>query len=150
MKTLYDPAIADDIRKRIATLAAGSARQWGKMNAAQMAAHCAVFMEAALADIRPKRMFLGRLFGPMVKYLALRDEKPMGRNLPTVPGFEVEDDREFLKERERLATLVDRFARGGPAACSTHPHSFFGRLTAEEWGRLVYKHLDHHLRQFGV
>lgn len=60
------------------------------MNAAQMAAHCAVFMEAALADIRPKRMFLGRLFGPVVKYFALRDEKPMGRNLPTVPGFEVE------------------------------------------------------------
>jgi LPS sulfotransferase NodH len=46
--------------------------------------------------------------------------------------------------------LIDRFASGGPAGCAQHPHSFFGPLTPAEWAELNYKHLDHHLRQFGV
>jgi LPS sulfotransferase NodH len=46
--------------------------------------------------------------------------------------------------------MIDRFVAAGPKGCTTHPHSFFGRLTAEEWAILMYKHLDHHLRQFGV
>lgn len=45
---------------------------------------------------------------------------------------------------------ADRFAAAGPKGCTTHPHTFFGRLTPEEWATLMYKHLDHHLRQFGV
>jgi len=46
--------------------------------------------------------------------------------------------------------LVDRFASAGKAGCTTHPHTFFGRMTADEWGILMYKHIDHHLQQFGV
>jgi len=53
-------------------------------------------------------------------------------------------------ERERLSGLIDKFAAGGAAGCTKNPHSFFGRLTPEEWAILMYKHLDHHLRQFGV
>jgi hypothetical protein len=26
----------------------------------------------------------------------------------------------------------------------------FGKLTASEWNIMMYKHLDHHLTQFGV
>ena len=48
------------------------------------------------------------------------------------------------------AVLIDRFAAAGPKGCTTHPHSFFGPLTPDEWAILMYKHLDHHLRQFGV
>jgi transposase InsO family protein len=46
--------------------------------------------------------------------------------------------------------VIDRFVAAGPKSCTTHPHSFFGPLTPEEWAILMYKHLDHHLRQFGV
>jgi Protein of unknown function (DUF1569) len=53
-------------------------------------------------------------------------------------------------ERERLRGLVDRFCQAGAPGCTSHPHSFFGHLTPEEWAILTYKHLDHHLRQFGV
>jgi hypothetical protein len=62
----------------------------------------------------------------------------------------VQDERDLRPERERLLGLIDRFAAAGPAGCTKHPHSFFGRLTPEEWAILTYKHLDHHLRQFGV
>ena len=150
MKSVYDPAVSEEIRMRIARLSPQSPRQWGKMTPSQAAAHLCSFLEMALDEVHAPRMFAGRLIGPIVKHFALRDEKPMPRNLPTVPGYAVTDDREFIRERDRLATLVDRLCRGGSAGCTAHPHSFFGRMTPEEWGRLTYKHLDHHLRQFGV
>ena len=62
----------------------------------------------------------------------------------------VPDARDLESERERLCGLIDRFAAAGPGGCTSHPHLFFGRLTPEEWAILMYKHLDHHLRQFGV
>ena len=54
------------------------------------------------------------------------------------------------REKKRLAALVERFSKGGRAGCTTHPHPFFGALTPDDWGVLTYKHLDHHLRQFGL
>jgi transposase InsO family protein len=95
-------------------------------------------------------MFLGRIIGRFVKPMLLGNEKPMRRNSPTVKSLVVEDERDLESERERLCGLIDRFAASGPAGCTKHPHSFFGRLTPEEWATLMYKHLDHHLRQFGV
>lgn len=62
----------------------------------------------------------------------------------------VEDDRDLDVERRRLLKLIDSFAAGGPSGCTRHPHSFFGPLTPQEWAVLMYKHLDHHLRQFGA
>ena len=62
----------------------------------------------------------------------------------------VEDEPDLETERARLCGLVERFAAASPAGCTTHPHAFFGRLTPVEWAVLMYKHLDHHLRQFGV
>jgi hypothetical protein len=53
-------------------------------------------------------------------------------------------------ERSRLRGLIDRFAAAGPSGCTTHPHTFFGPLTPDEWAELMYKHVDHHLRQFGA
>lgn len=95
-------------------------------------------------------MFVGRILGVIVKPLALRNDEPMRRNSPTSKDLVVDDDRNLEKERLRLRGLVERFALAGPKGCTTHPHSFFGRLTPEEWAVLMYKHLDHHLRQFGV
>ena len=62
----------------------------------------------------------------------------------------VTDERDFVAERQRLVESIDRFAKGGAEACTTHPHFFFGPLTPTEWASLMYQHLDHHLRQFGV
>jgi len=150
VKNLYDPADLDEIRRRVANLKSDSPRQWGTMTPAQMSAHCAEFMSMAVGDTRPPRMFIGRLIGPIAKRVWIRREGRPPRNSPTVPGYSIRDERDFEKERARLRTLVDRFAAGGPSACTVHPHSFFGRLTPDEWAVLMYKHLDHHLRQFGV
>jgi hypothetical protein len=60
------------------------------------------------------------------------------------------DEREFAAERERLLTLTERFVRNGAGFAGQQAHAFFGKMTGAEWGELTHKHLDHHLRQFGV
>jgi transposase InsO family protein len=62
----------------------------------------------------------------------------------------VSDSRDFSLEQRRLKDCVREFHQGGEAKCTRHPHPFFGNLTPQEWSRGMYKHLDHHLRQFGA
>ncbi len=150
MKNLYEPATVEEVKQRMAQLRPDTERQWGKMNVAQMVAHCSGGMEWAVGDKRPPRMFVGRILGVIVKPMALKDDEPMRRNSPTSKDLVVDHDRNLEMEQVRLRGLVERFALAGPKGCTTHPHSFFGRLTPEEWAVLMYKHLDHHLRQFGV
>lgn len=150
MKNLYEAATAKEVKERITRLRPDSERQWGKMNAAQAIAHCSVAMQWAVGEIRPPRMLLGRIFGPMAKAKVLGDERPMGKNAPTAKSLVVKDERDLAVEQRRLCALIQRFASAGPQGCTTHPHAFFGRLKPEEWATLMYKHLDHHLRQFGV
>ena len=150
MKNLYDRATAADVKNRLARLTVDSPRQWGRMNAAQAVAHLARGMEMATGDRRPSRLIAGRLFGAFVKRLALKDDAPFKRNSPTDPALVIKDDCDLEIERRRLADLIDRFVASGPAGCTTHPHSFFGRMSPDEWSVLTYKHLDHHFRQFGV
>jgi hypothetical protein len=150
MKNLFEAARAGEVKQRITQLSPDSERLWGKMNPAQALEHCSRGMELALGDRIPPRLLLGRIIGRMVKPMALGNDEPMRRNSPTVKGLVVQDERDLVTERARLCGLIDRFAAAGPAGCTTHPHSFFGRLTPEEWAILMYKHLDHHLRQFGV
>jgi hypothetical protein len=150
MKNLFDAATAEEVKARLENLRPDSRRLWGTMNAAQAVAHCAAGLELAVGDRRPPRKLVGRIIGGLVKPMALGNDEPMRRNTPTVKDLVVKDERDLGTERERLRALIDRFAAAGPEGCTTHPHSFFGRLTPQEWAVLMYKHLDHHLRQFGV
>ncbi len=149
MKNLFEAATLKEVKDRIAQLRPDSQRQWGTMNPAQALAHCSAGVEWAVGDRIPPRMLLGRMIGWIVKPLALRNDEPMRRNSPTAKDLVVRDQRDLGTEQERLCALIDRFAAAGPPGCTRHPHSFFGRLTPEEWAALMYKHLDHHLRQFG-
>ncbi len=150
MRNLFDAAQAQEVRDRILHLRSDSERLWGRMNAAQAAAHCSAGLEMALGELRPPRALVGRIIGPVVKRLALRDDGPMRRNSPTVKELVMTDERDMDAERTRLLGLIDRIVAAGPGGCTTHPHAFFGQLTPQEWSILMYKHLDHHLRQFGV
>jgi uncharacterized protein DUF1569 len=104
-----------------------------------------------VGDKTPESMWLlPRMIGRIVKPMALGNDKPMRRNSPTARSLIVDDARPLETERTRLNELIGRFVAGGAVACTTEPHPFFGKLTPEEWAILTYKHLDHHLRQFGV
>jgi hypothetical protein len=150
MKNLYEAATAKEVQERLARLRADSERQWGKMNPAQALAHCSIAMEWAVGDKIPERMFFGRIIGGFVKPKLVGNDEPMRKNSPTAKSLVVKDERGLERERARLQGLIERFTAAGPAGCTTHPHSFFGKMTPEEWAILLYKHLDHHLRQFQV
>jgi hypothetical protein len=89
------------------------------------------------------------LFGKMAKK-SLMGDKPTQRNLPTDKAFIVRDARDVTLEREKLAALLERLGAGGEGALTKAPHPFFGVMTPHEWDVLMWKHLDHHLRQFGA
>ncbi len=149
MKNLFEPETLEEIKKRINKLTPDTERQWGKMEVAQMLAHCTAALEVAAGEKFPPRMFIGRILGPFFR-AQFSNERPFNKNGPTDKSFIVIDRRNFEKEKARLLQLATKFSEGGEAKCTTHPHSFFGKLTAREWGIGMYKHLDHHLRQFGV
>jgi hypothetical protein len=149
-RNLFQTERVEEIKERLRQLKPDSARQWGKMSPAQMLAHCSAGIEMAVGEIRPPRALIGRIIGPAVKRVVIRDEEPMRRNSPTAKELVVTGDRDFEAERKRLSSLIDRFAMTGPSGCTDYPHAFFGSLTPDEWAILTYKHLDHHLRQFSA
>jgi hypothetical protein len=140
----------EEVKQRIGRMKPDSERQWGTMNPAQALEHCSRGVETALGDKTPPRVFIGRILGWIIKPKVTENDEPLRRNSPTAKILVVQDERDMETERTRLFELIDRFAAAGPAGCTTHPHAFFGRLTPDEWAILMYKHLDHHLRQFGV
>ena len=149
-KNLFDVAALEEVKERVARLRPDSERLWGKMNPAQMLAHCSAAIGMAVGETRPPRILLGRLLGPLAKKSLITNGEPMRRNSMTEKSVLVTDERDFAVERRRLRESIDRFAAGGPGICTKHPHFFFGPLTPVEWAVLMHQHLDHHLRQFGV
>lgn len=149
MKSLFDPKTLDEMLSRLRSLSNDSERKWGKMSVAQMLAHCQTPMCLAIGDVKLKRSLLGKLIGRMIKGKVV-GPKPFKQGLPTDARFVVKDERDFATEHTALSALVERYAAGGPDGISKDPHPFFGPMTPEEWDALMWKHLDHHLQQFGA
>jgi hypothetical protein len=149
MRNLFQPEAAAEVVSRIDKLQPGTQRQWGKMDVAQMMAHCAATLDVASGRVVLPRLLIGRILGPFVRHVFTND-KPFSRNAPTHKKFLIADNREFAMEQEGLKVRVREFHEGGEAKCTKYPHTFFGPITPHEWATGMYKHLDHHLRQFGV
>jgi len=148
LKNLFDVSATDEVVSRIDRLQASTPRQWGKMDAAQMMAHCSAALDMASGKFVASRSLLGRIIGPRLRHI-LTDDKPMKHNNATAKELTV-GTCDFAREHQRLKECVRQFRQGGEAGCTEHPHPFFGPLTPLEWATGMYKHLDHHLRQFGV
>ncbi len=135
--------------ERIDRLTADSKPLWGKMNAAQMLLHCQKPLDVAEGTLPLKQGLIGFLFGKMAKNDFLKRSE-FKKNLPTAPSFKIVSETDFGSEKEILIKQIIKFREEGPSAIKNKKHPFFGEMTDEEWGVLGYKHLDHHLRQFGV
>lgn len=149
MESLFDVASRDQLLARIDRLRPDSARQWGKMDSAQAMRHCALGLEAATGDATLSRPLLARLIGPFFKGWVL-GPKPFSRNSPTHPQLVIRTPMEFAAENARLLASIRKFHDAGPASAARFEHGFVGKLSGEEWGRMQHKHLDHHLKQFGL
>ena len=149
IKSLFDKDAYQDILARIETLSPDSQRQWGKMTAAQAMAHCQRSLHVSISDKPVPRMFIGRLLGWAFKH-KLYDEVPWKPGLLTAPDFRVTEERELETEKQRLIQMIRQFHEAGAAGIGKHPHPMFGMLTSEQWAKGMWKHINHHLLQFGV
>jgi hypothetical protein len=147
VKNLFDASVKQEIIDRINKLSVDSTALWGKMNAAQMLAHVQLPIKIAFNIHEPKGSFLLRLIGPLFKS-KLWDEQPYKQSLPTDPTFiTTGTERNFEKEKATLLELIHHFSE---TTITREKHPIFGKLTKENWNKATWKHLDHHLRQFGV
>ena len=151
MKSLFNTSDTKEIIDRINKLTPASKGLWGKMNVEQMLAHARLPILAAYgAEQMSKRGLISFLFGKMAKKQFVDSEKPFSKNSPTDKKFIIANPEKFETEKQRLIETITEFSKKGPDAITKEPHGFFGNLTPEEWDKLQYKHLDHHLSQFGV
>ena len=147
IKNLFDASVKQDIINRINKLTRDSKALWGKMTVGQMLAHCQMPIGVAEGTHKLKRTFIGKLLGPLVKSI-LYNDKPFKRELPTDKSFIMTGtEKEFEKEKSTLLEMINNFTEQNMVDT---PHPFFGKLTNEQWSRGTWKHLDHHLQQFGV
>jgi Protein of unknown function (DUF1569) len=150
MNSVFDPIAVHQILNRINRLTPETPAKWGKMNVAQMLAHCNVSYEMIYENIHPKPnpilKFVLKLFvkGKVVT------EKPYTPNSPTAPAFIITDAKQFEKERTRLINHINQTLDNGVAYFDGRESHSFGKLNVTEWNNMLYKHLDHHLSQFGV
>lgn len=149
MKTLFERTAHDELQERLGKLTAETQREWGKMSPAQMMEHTARALELGIGGAPVKQIFAGKLFSKffMKEFLG---EEPFKKNRPTGPDFIIKHEPEFEPTKERLSALITKFHELGESGTDGNVHKFFGRLTGKQWGVTQYKHVDHHLRQFGV
>lgn len=150
MKDIFTPEVSNEIIERINHLSPVSRPEWGKMDVAQMLAHCNVTYEFLYEDMYPKPgKFKKWLLKTFVKNVVV-GEKPYKRNSQTAPEFLVKSSKDFNKEKQRLVAYIQKTQALGRTTFEGKDSHSFGILTANEWNNMFYKHLDHHLTQFGV
>lgn len=149
MKSVFDANVVQELKNRINRLSTDSQPQWGKMSVDQMLAHLNVMYEMAFENKYPKPGGIKRwLLKAFVKNSVV-NEKPYPKNSRTASQFLITDQRQFATEKARLLAYLDKTHQLGKNHFEGKESHSFGALTATEWNNMLFKHLDHHLNQFG-
>lgn len=150
MKSVFIQADVTELTERINRLTPQTKALWGKMTVAQMLAHCNVSYEMAYTDKHPApNAFMKFILKALVKQKVV-GPKPYKHNNPTAPAFIMTGEKDFEAEKARLLNHLTQTLELGEAHFDGKESISFGVLTVAEWDTLFYKHLDHHLGQFGV
>lgn len=150
MKSVFNPNDSAELISRIEKLNANSKANWGKMSVAQMLAHCNVTYELVYDNKHPKpNAFKKFILKALVKNLVV-NEKPYKKSSQTAPEFVIKDEKNFEEEKTRLINHIKKTQELGEAYFDNKESHSFGPLTKTEWNNMFYKHLDHHLTQFGA
>jgi hypothetical protein len=150
MKNIFQPAVTSEIIERINKLTPATTQLWGKMNVAQMLAHCNVTYEMVYNDIHPKPGLIMRFILKKLVKSKVVSEKPYPKNNQTAPQFIINNEKDFEKEKMRLIDYINQTQQLGENYFDGKESHSFGALAKTEWNNMFYKHLDHHLAQFGA
>src|SRR5690606_7487936 len=145
MRSLFETESWNEIKNRLNTLNLESERKWGKMDISQMLHHCQHPLNVSLGKGNIKKQFFPLAF---LFKKSLYNDKPWRQNLPTAKSFKITEQKDFEPEKIALEKLIDEFHQLKNKT-QWEPHPLFGKFTPQQWGQMQYKHLDHHLRQFG-
>jgi len=148
MKSIFDASTRAEFRDRFARLTPDRKPGFGRMNVNQMVVHCAgaIDMFVGRLKVAPLR---GPLRLPPLRYLIIY-VLPWPHGAPTAPELiPPADPGDFRENVSKLQEAIERIGKKG-AAGPFDPHPAFGSLAGKDVGALVGRHLDHHLRQFGV
>lgn len=150
MKNIFDPQVTNELISRVNQLKPESPALWGKMTVDQMLAHCCVAYEMAFTNKHPKPNALMRFLLKAFVKNGVVNEVPYKRNIRTAPAFIIAERKDFEEEKDRLIKYLGHTLTLGKDHFEGKESISFGPMTAQEWNNQFYKHLDHHLRQFGV
>lgn len=150
LKNIFNTEVSSEIIDRINRLTPASKPLWGSMGVAQMLAHCNVTYEMVYTNKHPKPNALLRFILKLLVKNKVVSDKPYEPNMRTAPAFIIKDDKDFEKEKSRLIEYILKTRQLGGHHFNGKESLSFGPLTQEQWSNMFYKHLDHHLRQFGV
>jgi hypothetical protein len=150
MKSVFNAADVVELIYRVNKLTPQSAPSWGKMSVAQMLAHLNVAYEMVYTDKHPKPNLLMKLILKLFVKQTVVGPKPYKRNSPTAPAFLIKGDRDFEAEKTRLLSHINQTRQLGEGHFHNKASHSLGKLSGAEWNVMFYKHLDHHLTQFGV
>ncbi|MDE3172849.1 MAG: hypothetical protein KGN74_07230 [Gemmatimonadota bacterium] len=143
---LHDPAVRATLEARLDTLRPDSERRWGAMSVDQMLWHVNQFIGAALGDdcLTPQKMPVPL---PVMRFLVLR--MPFPKSAPTNRSAVATAHHDFVAERARCRALLARFA-AKPLTDAWPVDPTWGAGGGRFASRILARHLDHHLRQFGA
>jgi hypothetical protein len=150
MKTVFDAETRDELTRRIELLNENSSAAWGRMNVYRMVKHCTIWNAWMLGTERfeYRQAFFGKIFGKLALRNNTKDDRPIGKGMPAGKSFLAKEQSGDLELEKSL--LAKQIADYGHFSNDRFIHDFFGKMTKEQIGIFVYKHHDHHLRQFGV
>ena len=150
-KSLNHAHDLQEIKDRILRVSEDSKAKWGKMNAGQMFRHCDRILQVGLGKIvLPKISFPIKGVGILTKTEMKIFNNGIPPNMPTFREVIINENCNFEKSREELFATVDEFAERSEKNNLLSEHALFGKMTKKDWGFMEYKHLNHHLKQFGV
>lgn len=150
MNYIFQSETSNKVIERINNIKTYSQPLWGKMNAAQMMAHCCVAYEMVYDNKhKAPNAFMKFILKTFIKDSVV-GPKPYKKNSQTAPAFLIKDERDFEKEKSRLISYIRKTQELGGGYFDGKESLSFGKLSEAEWNVMFYKHLDHHLGQFGV
>jgi Protein of unknown function (DUF1569) len=145
MKLIFDNPTRDELINRINLLNDNNTAQWGKMTLFQMLKHCTLWEDMMQGKTKYKRKFLGYIFGKMALKDVIKDDSPLRKSTPTIPELIITGDGNIEAQKAEWISKIKKYDQ---FSNSDFVHPFFGEMTVQQIGYLVYKHIDHHLRQF--
>ncbi|MBS1548766.1 MAG: DUF1569 domain-containing protein [Bacteroidetes bacterium] len=151
MKNIFNAQDAQSYIDRINQLNARSERRWGKMTVDQMLAHCNITYSMIFEPEKHKKPgFIARFILKKFVKNKVCNDIAYKTNLPTSPAFVISDEKVFDEEQKKLIGYIQKVQQLGADAFEGKESISFGPLSATEWNNMMAKHLDHHLKQFGV